>query len=192
MDYSGLNDTQISAQLAALTKTVAAGNAAELQRKDVLRAAYAKDPAHWTQTRLAEEAGISQAAVSKIVNAPQVMNPSWHDDKPGYLLGRLLGVASWVEVRLYERQVRPDWEGTLDKLVAGTVPPVPELVQRVKSGMVRDLSALSEDQQEAARGALVDIEAAGAPLGSVRLSQQEQTWMLLGLDAQKHVLSQAL
>lgn len=189
-----MDHTEIAARLSELTRKVAAGNAAEVQRKDLLRAAYAQNPVYWTQTRLAAEAGISQAAVSKIVNqaAGSEESPFPSNDKPGFLLGRLLGVASWVEGRLFARRINPTWEGALDKVLEMTTPPTALQIQQIKAGALRDLQHLPEDQQELARDVFADIEAAATePLGPVRLSQQERMWFVLGVDAQKHALNEA-
>ncbi|NUU21822.1 MAG: hypothetical protein HOV68_09975 [Streptomycetaceae bacterium] len=180
-----MTNDQTADELAALTHTVAQGQAAEVQRADLIRNAHAADPARWTQTRLADASGISQAAVSKILNRLALD----HSDKPGFLLGRLLGVATWVEGRLYDHDVQVSWERLLDKMIAGTWPPVDSQLDIIRRGVAADLKHLAAEERAAAQAALTDIDAcASAPLGMTTPTQQQRMWMVLGMESQQHGL----
>ena len=81
---------EIRARLAELTATVEAGEEAQRQRAAVMRLARAADRDYWTQDKLADAAGVSQAAVSKALAAAPRQPP---DMRPAYLAGRLAALA---------------------------------------------------------------------------------------------------
>lgn len=62
-----IREIRMAAWLESLTIRVQAGEAAKVERAALIRQLHRADPARWTQTRLAESAGISQPAVSKLI-----------------------------------------------------------------------------------------------------------------------------
>jgi hypothetical protein len=186
--------TEIPQQLADLTRKIAEGQAAEAQRADLIRSAYQADPKTWTQTRLAKEAGISQAAVSKLLRQPMMLRLHAGSDKPGWLLGRFIGLADWTDDELYARDITTTWGKTVEKILSGTLPPVDVELERIEHGLCKDLAKLPQRERVLVREMLDDIkEQSGGsrPAGAVRMTQQQGMWFLLGEMTQKNTLNKA-
>lgn len=79
-----------TAQLAALGARIADGEAASLERADLIARLKAQ---HWTQQEIAAAAGISQAAVSKSLASTPGARALASSRSVPYLAGRMLGVA---------------------------------------------------------------------------------------------------
>jgi hypothetical protein len=185
MDHQTTHDS-----LQHLTHKVVVGQAAEQQRAHVIRKARLEDPEYWTQTRLADAAGISQAAVSKLLRATpyESSEVSKLDDTPGYLIGRLLGIAAWAEQQIYDQREKPaSWERLTDKVFEGRMPPTAMVLQQIKHMVLSGIDSLPEEKQVAIRSAYASLEGT-VPIGQTNLSQTEQMRMVLGYDSQRHGL----
>lgn len=182
-----MDHTTTATELAALTASVAAGQAAETRRAALIRTARREDPEYWTQSRLAEAAGISQAAVSKVL--AKETSPVLDSTAPGHLIGRITGVGGWVSLRL---EWRAECTSLTDKIIEGRMPPTEAVLTQLRDLIGKDLAALAGPDRRLVKNALAEIDRlAGGPLGSARLTQREQVQALLAEASQKQHLIEA-
>ncbi|SFD14607.1 MarR family transcriptional regulator [Streptomyces aidingensis] len=150
-------------RFAELNRKVAEGRAAEAARADLILQLRREDPELWTQVRLAQAAGITQQAVSRIL-ARAVDNPL-ENLHPADVTGCWSGVLSFIDDQLRGRgqawkTIEPWW--TQSHLPAG-------VVAQATPAIARDLKTLRETHPAAAELAeqtLEEIYARGAQEGS--------------------------
>ncbi|MFH9389828.1 hypothetical protein ACH4KV_24100 [Streptomyces albidoflavus] len=173
--------------LAELTFQVAEGRAASIRRAAEIRRLRQEDPTHWTQTRLAEEAGISQAAVQRILTKD--IHPRLGQDSREVLCGRLLGVCSFVDRRIYAQKHR---DGAADRIADFMMGNVWEerVFMELRQALTRDFKDLSDDDRALAQQALDEIDALadGRPLHGPRMNEVELSRMVHAHALQRRAL----
>lgn len=174
----------IAVEIARLTEIIKAGEEAQKDRAALMRSAYGRDPQRWSQTWLAQQAGVSQAAVSKAIKTPGEKNLEQHTE-PAYLVGRLLGVANRLGAHRPQRAVS-SLDRLTDKFVEEKTPVTPETLRQLRRMIDGNLT--DSEHHVPLKEALADINAKLPSLPTLPNDAQTRTRLLLGFDHQRAAL----
>lgn len=174
----------LAIEIGRLSEVISAGETAKTTRADLFRQAHRRDPKRWTQTWLAEQAGISQAAVSKALKLPGERSLEEEND-PVYLVGRLLGLGQQVAgyYGSSHGSARP-LARMVDKMIEEKMPltsgTLRELLKQVRSNAGR------YHRPNVAKETLEDIESRlPKQMPAVDTSDKTRIRLLLGFDHQR-------
>lgn len=154
-----------------------------------MRRAYGRDPRRWTQPWLAQQAAISQQAVSKATRAPGQQSIEEQTD-PAYLVGRLLGIAN-VATRYGRGQTATALERTADKMVAEKLPITAETLRQLRRLLAARVGGMDAGRGEMLRAALADVDTRleGQDMPSpLPGDNKTRVRLLLGFDHQRAAL----
>jgi transcriptional regulator with XRE-family HTH domain len=179
----------IATALAAETSKVREGEDAKIRRAGLIRRAHHADPQTWTQAALANAAGISQPAVSKILSRTPGADSLDAEMAPAaYTLGRLLGLGHYIAQRLDRGSKAVDM---VDKIFEGKWPITTESVEQVRRLIDRDIASYGHAVRKQVRTALTEIdENLVIPPGTMLLDQNTHVQLMLGHDHQYNRLTQ--
>lgn len=180
----------LAMEIARLSEIVAEGETAKTARADLIRRAHGRDPQRWTQTWLAQQAGISQAAVSKMLRTPGERNLEEETD-PAYVVGRLLGVAN--HMALGGRHRTPQHLGQLtDKLFEEKMPINPGTLGQLRLLIDKQMRGpLSDLFHTVYQAVLDDIDGRLTGLPTLGPGTQTRLSLILGFDHQRAALHRA-
>lgn len=177
----------IAVEIARLTEIIKAGEEAQRERAALMRSAYGRDPKTWSQTWLAQQAGISQVAVSKAIKLPGEKNLEEHAD-PAYLVGRLLGVANRLGAHRPQRAVS-SLNRLTDKLIEEKTPVTPETLRQLRRLIDRNITGA--EHHVPLKETLADIDAKLSTLPALPGDAKTRARLLLGFDHQRAALMRA-